>query len=298
MARAEVSLKFARPPSVLRFYPRAVFARRASQVPAGQTVPRLEGEIDSVVISRRHLDRYRAVCGFPHGTSLPIAYPHVLAMPLHLALMTHPVFVVRLMGLIHVANEIECRGPLAADSTYGIACWIEGHRDTDRGQEFELFTELREGGTAVWRERCTLLARGRPGAAGAARAARASLRVPKPPEGVTVLEQRLTAPRSTGRRYGMVSGDLNPIHGSDFSARRFGFERAVAHGMWSMARSLACLGPEITRQPCRVQVDFKLPLFLPSNIRLEHWLEDGMRRFVLRQGDGPRPHLAGSATRL
>jgi acyl dehydratase len=298
VVRAAVSLRFARPPSVLRFYPSAVFARRAPNVPEGQTVPRLEGEIETVVISRRHLDRYREVCGFPRGDLLPIAYPHVLAMPLHLALMTHPAFLVRLMGLVHVANEIEWHRPLSADAIYAIACWVEGHRDTDRGQEFDLFTELRESGAAVWAERCTLLARRRRGAAGAARAARASLRVPRPPDGATVSEQGFHAPRSIGRRYGTVSGDLNPIHGSDFSARRFGFERAVAHGMWSMARSLACLEPELTRDPCRVQVDFKLPLFLPSEVRLEHWREEGGRSFVLRQGDGHRPHLAGSATLL
>jgi len=298
VVRAAVRLTFARPPSVLRFYPSAVFARRVPQVPEGQTVPRLEGVIESVVVSRRHLDRYREICGFARDDTLPIAYPHVLAMPLHLGLMTHPAFPVRLMGLVHVANEIEWRRPLSPGAVYGIACWVEGHRDTDRGQEFDLFTELRDSDEAVWSERCTLLARRPRGAAGAARAARASLRVPRAPDGAEISEERFEAPRSIGRRYGMVSGDLNPIHGSDFSARRFGFERAVAHGMWSMARSLACLGPGLTREPCRVEVEFKLPLFLPSDVRLEHWREEGGRTFVLRQGDGNRPHLAGSATRL
>ena len=75
----------------------------------------------------------------------------------------------------------------------------------------------------------------------------------------------------TARLYGRLSGDLNPIHLADFSARRFGFDRAVAHGMWSMARSLAALGPELTARPCRIPVEFKLPLFLPSGVRLEHW---------------------------
>jgi len=298
VVRAAVRLNFPRPPSVLRFYPRAVFARSPAQVPEGRSVPRLEGEIESVVVSGRHIDRYREVCGYPRDDILPIAYPHVLAMPLHLGLMTHPAFPVRLMGLVHVANVIEWRRPLSARAVYSIACWVEGHRETDRGQEIDLFTELRDPGEAVWTERCTLLARRQRGSASVARAARASLRVPRPLDDAEVSEERFEAPRSIGRRYGMVSGDLNPIHGSDFSARRFGFERAVAHGMWSMARSLACLGPELTQEPCRVNVDFKLPLFLPSEVRLVHWREEGGRTFVLRQGDGHRPHLAGSATRL
>lgn len=227
---------------------------------------------------------------------LPITYPHVLAMPLHLALLTQPAFVVRLMGLIHVANEIEWRRPLAADRAYGVAAWVEGHRDTDRGQEFDLFTHLLQEGEPVWVERSTLLARGaRRDPAGAARAARDSLRVPKPADDADVVERRFRAERRVGTRYGLVSGDLNPIHGSDFSARRFGFDRAVAHGMWSMARSLACLEPTLTRSACRVSVDFKLPLFLPSDARLEHWHEGGTWTFVLKQGEGNRPHLAGAA---
>lgn len=295
MVRAAVSLRYATAPSALRFYPRAVFARRAALLPAGSTIPRIEGEIGKVSVRPRHLARYREVCAFADDGSLPISYPHVLAMPLHVAMLTHPAFVVRLMGLVHVANEIEWHGPLPADGRFAIRSWVEGHRDTDRGQEFELHTQLLAAGAAVWAERSTLLARQRAGGRQAVRAARKSLRVPKPSADSTVAETRFAAERWIGRRYGLVSGDLNPIHGSNFSARRLGFDRAVAHGMWSMARSLACLGPELTLEPCRVSVEFKLPLFLPSEVRLEHWDDGGARTFVLRQGDGNRPHLAGTA---
>jgi acyl dehydratase len=103
----------------------------------------------------------------------------------------------------------------------------------------------------------------------------------------------IEATRSIGRRYGWLSRDLNPIHLGDWGARLFGFDAAVAHGMWSMARSLAALGPALT-PPVRVHVDFKLPLFLPSVARLEHWPRDGRHVFVLKDGEGQRPHLAGS----
>jgi hypothetical protein len=68
--------------------------------------------------------------------------------------------------------------------------------------------------------------------------------------------------------------------------------------MWSMARSLAALGPALTSAPCRIPVEFKLPLFLPSQVRLQHWhAPEGAWTFVLRDGDGTRPHLAGSVER-
>ena len=104
----------------------------------------------------------------------------------------------------------------------------------------------------------------------------------------------IDVPRSMGRRYGWLSGDLNPIHLADRGARLFGFERAVAHGMWSMARSLAALGPAALAPPVQVLVEFKFPLFMPCIAKLEHWQRDGRRVFVLKDAESERPHLAGS----
>lgn len=298
MGRQPVRLSFARSPSVLRFYPRALFARRAKLVPEGVRVPRIEGEVAAVGARLEHLRRFRLACGFPADGQLPVAYPHVLAMPLHVALLTRPEFVVRLMGLIHVANEIEWLRPLPEAGSYSLRAWVEGHEETDRGQEFRLHTELSDDGGMAWRGVSTLLARRQVSGAQASRTARATLKAPKPPPGAAVVEVPFEADHRIARLYGQLSGDLNPIHLADFSARLYGFDRAVAHGMWSMARSLAALGPELTAGPCRIPVEFKLPLFLPSRVRLEHWREtDGTWNFVLRDGSSSRPHLAGSVER-
>jgi acyl dehydratase len=283
---------------VLRFYPRALFARRTRLVPEGAVVPRIEGELAAVCARADHLRRFRLACGSPADGQLPVAYPHVLAMPLHIALLTRREFVVRLMGLIHVANEIERLRPLPEAGTYSLRAWVEGHEETDRGQEFRLHTELLDDEGVAWREVSTLLARHQASGAQASRTARATLKAPKVPPGAEVTEVTFDANHRTARLYGRLSGDLNPIHLSDFSARRYGFDRAVAHGMWSMARSLAALGPALTESPCRILVEFKLPLFLPSRVRLEHWhAPDGTWTFVLRDGTSSRPHLAGCVER-
>lgn len=291
---AAVSYRFQRLPSTFRFYPRAVLGRRAALVPEGGTVPRLEGLVEAVRARPGHLARYRKVCGFEDDGALPITYPHVLAMPLHVALLTHPKFVVRLMGLIHIGNEIDQSRPLPASGTYRIRTWIEGYRDGDRGHEFDLYTECDDAAGIAWHEKSTLLARRAAGGGQAARSARQTLRYEKPADTDTPGVEAVTASRSVGRRYGWLSGDLNPIHLGDLGARLFGFERAVAHGMWSMARSLAALGPGPLVPPVRVHVEFKLPLFLPSAARLEHWPRDGRHVFVLKDAEGQRPHLAGS----
>ena len=294
MGRAAVDHRFQRLPSVFRYYPRAVFAKRTALVPDGLHVPRLQGSAEIVRARHSHLTRYRKVCGFTDDGNLPITYPHVLAGPLHMALLTHPRFIVRLMGLIHVANEIHQIRLLPEGGTYRARVWVEGHRDGDRGHEFDLFTEFEDGEGTAWHEKATLLARRAASGGQAARSARQILRYEKPAEGDASPTVAINATRSVGRRYGWLSGDLNPIHLGDWGARLFGFNAAVAHGMWSMARSLAALGPAPLTPPLRIHVDFKLPLFLPSMARLEHWQREGRHVFVLKDGEGQRPHLAGS----
>ncbi len=294
MGPAVVNYRFRRLPSVFRYFPRAVFGRRSGLVPAGHAVPRLAGGVESASARPGHLARYRAICGFSNDGCLPITYPHVLAMPLHFALLTHPRFVVRLMGLIHVANEIRQVRPLPADRAIGLKSWIEGHREADRGHEFDLYTAVEDGEGMAWLEKSTLLARRPATGRQAARGARQTLRHEKPGETDRPDVVAIVVPRAMGRRYGWLSGDLNPIHLGDRGARLFGFERAVAHGMWSMARSLSALGGDTLAPPVKVHVEFKSPLFMPCAARLEHWARDGRRVFVLRDAASERPHLAGS----
>lgn len=294
MVRAAVTYRFEQLPSTFRYYPRAVFGKRAALVPDGESIPRLEGDVSVVIARRSHIRRYRDVCGFPDDGKLPITYPHVLAMPLHVALLTHPRFLVRLMGLIHVSNEIHEIRPLPDAGSYRLRSWVEGHRDGDRGHEFDLFTECEDREGIAWHEKSTLLARRTASGAQAARSARQTLRFEKPGDTDAPEKAGIEVARSVGRRYGWLSGDLNPIHLGDRGARLFGFDRAVAHGMWSMARSLAALGPAALAPPVSAHVDFKLPLFLPAKTTLEHWPRDGRRVFVLKDAASSRPHLAGS----
>jgi hypothetical protein len=286
MGPAVVHFRFERLPSAYRYFPRAVFGRRSALVPAGGSVPRLEGRVASVHAKAGHLARYRDVCGFADDGCLPITYPHVVAMPLQYAILTHPKFPVRIMGLVHLANEIEQLRPLPADRPFGLSSWIEGHRETDRGHEFDLFTAVEDRDGRPWSEKSTLLARRPSGGRPASRSARQALRYEKPAAGVAVESADIDVPR-----------DLNPIHLADRGARLFGFERAVAHGMWSMARSFAALGPAALAPPVTAQAEFKFPLFMPAVAQLEHWAHDNRRVFVLKDAESGRPHVAGSARR-
>jgi acyl dehydratase len=64
-----------------------------------------------------------------------------------------------------------------------------------------------------------------------------------------------------------VSGDVNPIHLHALTARALGFPRAIAHGMWTAARTLAALGAS-TAGPSTSHVWFAKPVLLPSTVEL------------------------------
>src|SRR5690606_2130019 len=63
--------------------------------------------------------------------------------------------------------------------------------------------------------------------------------------------------RDIATAYARVSGDRNPIHTSRVGARLFGYPRPIAHGMWTLARSLAALTGRLPDE-YTVDVSFKL----------------------------------------
>lgn len=290
--QAKHSLEFARAPSLWSMYPKIMTSRKPSLVPEGGEVPRIESRLSKVVIDRKHLAAYSEICGAAAGATLPVAYPHVLAMPLHLAMLGAEAFPVKLFGLVHVQNRIAIRQPLSADEPAEIRCWIEGHQETDRGQEFELHTEYVVNGESLWDETCTLLARKK--SSGAAKAALAARSAEGAPDGVAVKSSSFRAPAGLGRRYGFVSGDVNPIHMSDLTAKAFGFPRAIAHGMWSLARLASDFEPGSFDDGCEFTVNFKMPVYMPSWLMLQRWPIDNGSAFALRDAQGEKPHLTGT----
>ena len=83
-------------------YPKIRTSRKPSLVPEGGAVPRIESRLARVSIDRKHLAAYADICGAAAGPTLPIAYPHVLAMSPHPAMLGAEAFSVKLLGLLHV----------------------------------------------------------------------------------------------------------------------------------------------------------------------------------------------------
>lgn len=245
--------------------------------------PRTRLVLPGLRVDLARLAAYERVCGFPTGAdTLPVTYPHVLGFPMAMRLMSARDFPLPLLGLVHTSIGITRRTAMPATGAYELAVRVEGLAPHRRGTEATVVTEARAGGDLVWESRSTYLARhrtaARPPAAGETPAGE---REPLPVRA----EWRLAG--DVGRRYGAASGDRNPIHLHPLTARLFGFPRAIAHGMWTVAR---CLAEHGTPDAAEVRAEFRAPVLLPGTVA--YGAGDG--RFELRGGDGGRrPHLSG-----
>ncbi|MGW4729957.1 MaoC family dehydratase [Streptomyces shenzhenensis] len=260
-----------------------LLARGALLSPFKRPRPDADFPHDRLVLPALRVDlarlaAYERVCGFTTGDDvLPVTYPHVLGFPLAMRLMSDRAFPLPLLGLVHTSVELTRQRALTATGEYELGVRIEGLAPHRRGTEASVVTALRAGGEVVWESRSTYLARHRTsGTAGAERPEHGPL--------PALAQWRLAG--DLGRRYGAASGDRNPIHLHPLTARLFGFPRAVAHGMWTVARCLAAHG---TPEAVRVRAEFRAPVLLPGTVTYAA----GGGRFEVRGGDG-RIHVTGA----
>lgn len=250
---------------------------------SGGSLPSTMYQRAPLAIDREHLSQYAKVCGFRLTDQLPVTYPHVMGFPLQVKLMTDKDFPFPLVGTVHIANRITQHRPLHVTDTLELHVHVENLRDHVKGKQFDVITEARTGTETAWRGTSTYLRRsggtGKPGG---------DYAPPKP-------HAEWHVPADIGRRYGEVSGDRNPIHLHAMTARLFGFRRAIAHGMWTKARSLAALEGRLPTT-YTVDVSFKLPVTLPSKVAFAAVQDGDAWAFDLFGATSGKPHLTGTVT--
>lgn len=278
----------------------------ASRLPflagGGRDVPDLTLVLRGVEIDPDRLAAYARVCGFSLRDSVPATYPHILAFPLQMSLMTHSSFPFPAIGLVHIYNKITQRRPVRLGETLSLRVWATPIEPHPRGRQFSLRTEARVGAELVWEEVSTNLRRG--GSGSGSDNAKAP-QVPSAEDLPAAATWKL--PGDLGRRYASVSGDRNPIHMHPLSARLFGFPSAIAHGMWTKARCLAAMEP---RPPAAFTVEaaFKKPILLPATVEFTESSSSSPSpsegassspqgvRFGVRDAKKQTPHLDGELT--
>lgn len=276
------------PPSTAAQYSRALLGGLAGK--KGKELPDLELVLRDVMVDRTALNAYNRVCGFSQKDTLPATYGFVLAFPLQMELMTSPEFPFAAMGTVHIRNTITQRRPVRSSEPLTIAVRPANLRPHDKGLQFDFLTTVSVNGEVVWDIVSTMLRRGGgEGSAGEAKPAATKAPVAEAPRAVV----QWTIPADTGRRYGAVSGDRNPIHLYAFTAKLFGFPRAIAHGMWTKARCLAALESRLP-DAFTVDVQFKLPVLLPAKVAFSSDDTDGGIAFGVNDLRSGKPHLAGT----
>ena len=268
------------PPSLPGLYLRAALRRRITGLQLPETGLRCWVDIEP-----GRLAAYRAVCGFAQSPLLPPTYPHILAFPLQMQLLTAADFPFPLLGLIHLANSISVLRPLGGLGRLQIGVSVENLQPHAKGATFDLMTQANDQLGPLWQARSRMLCRGVVLSGTPAELAQ--------PNAQALSElTRWPAAGDIGRRYARVSGDYNPIHLSAASARLFGFPQAIAHGLWNKARTLAALAEHLPAANIEIAVDFHKPVRLPSDVILNSSAPGSSGELRL-EGAGGLEHMRG-----
>jgi hypothetical protein len=252
----------------------------------GDSLPDLTLHRRDVVVDAQHVAAYAEVCGFEPSQTLPFTYPHMLAFPLHMGIMTDASFPFPAIGTVHVGNTITRHRPISPTEKLDVSATAVNLRPHPKGRVFDLVTTATSAGETVWESTSIYL-----------RLGKGDKKVRPEDEPFDVVAGTGTVwrlPADLGRRYAAVSGDHNPIHLYPLTAKAFGFPRQIAHGMWSKARCVAAMSNRLP-DAARVEVDFKKPIFLPGTVAFgSRVVEDGLDFSLTKPGDGA-PHLVGRA---
>jgi len=271
-------------PNLARLYAKAAVTARGR----GGDLPDTHLARRDVRVDQAHLAAYARVCRLSLNDVLPATYPHMLAFPLQMALMSDRSFPLALPGLVHVRNRIDVVRAIRSDEPLDLEVWAENFARHRSGAAVDLHATASAGGEEVWRSTSTYLARGATAPEGA----------PEADTDVAVGDlERVAAtwriPDDAGRRYAKVSGDVNPIHLSGLTAKAFGFKRAIAHGMWVKARVLGALSGRLP-DAVAVDVGFRKPLFLPSTVTLATARGEDGWDVAVRNATSGTEHVVGT----
>lgn len=227
-------------------------------------------------ISRELVDDYNSLFG-ASGTvghnSAPSLTAHITAFSLSTAMMAERDFPLPLLGMVHLQHKVWHMSDIPIGQPLRIATWAQNLAPHHAGTSVEIWVQIFDPTTAklLWQSMALYLSRSvqLPGAQQLERPARQQFQ-PPPMTGLWDL------PKDIGRRYGAVSGDRNPIHLSNITAKALGMPGAIAHGMYAAGRMLA--GRE-TPAPYTWAIEFASPMRLPAKVAVNYHQADD-RQFV------------------
>ncbi|MBU1342149.1 MAG: hypothetical protein KKE44_02515 [Proteobacteria bacterium] len=266
---------------------------RPDTIADGAVVNKTRMVLKNFLPDKKQIKRYRQVCGFSQDRPdiIPISYFQTLFIGLLGRFITASFFPVNPLGLIHIFQSFDQKKPVTTDEPLDLACSLIGIKKTQKGIESSFNLEVLSGGILVWHGISVFFTRS---------PAKKEKTAKNKQETFLEKKETLFVPPGIGRRYAAVSGDYNPHHLYTVLAKLFGFKKAIAHGMWSLASVIARLNKKFgIHDSARIEASFKLPIFMPATTTLgyecttDKETDQILVNFELRDEQKGLPHIKG-----
>ncbi len=251
---------------------------------------------DAIEVSEPGIRRYFDITdgmdlmGHGHRLLPPVYFTTWFLKP-YLDVLSSDALGLNLLGIVHLENDLEVHRPLTRDDALTCRVGLEKLERNERRVLITVRCENLAGGEVASVSKSLILARlkspGRTSGAGS------KPTPPEPPPRTWSDLRTLRFSEDLGRRYGLLSGDVNPIHLHWLTSRSFGFKRPIAHGFClkamvahGLVRSLG--GGDISRLR-RLNIRFKSAIWLPGRATLQ--ADDA--GFRVMDPDGERLYAEG-----
>lgn len=279
-------------PGAGQLYPKAVAAMlpvigKPARVSPTATLPDTVFRIENLRIDKAQLKEYCRTTGLQFGATVPLPFLFVLQFPLAMSIMVTPEFPFGAVGSVHVENKIERLRAIGVDEPLTITAHAENLREHRKGMLVDVISEFRVGRELVAVQTVTFLKQQRTSLSDEQRGPAPKDVTPPPPDRVVSVDLGLI------RQYAAASGDRNPIHMADLTAKAFGFNHAIAHGMWSAAALLANVDAQLP-DAVVYSVRFGKPVLLPAKVNMYTTrVDDGYDLAMLNRRKG-YPHVTAT----
>ncbi|MBT0567462.1 MaoC/PaaZ C-terminal domain-containing protein [Williamsia sp. CHRR-6] len=261
---------------------------KPAKVSSSARVPDTVYTVSDLKIDADQVRAYCAATGLKFGEYLPLTFPFVSQFPLMMRTMVARDFPFGAVGSVHLGNRIHRRRPIALGEPLSIATHAQNLREHRKGILVDIVSEIRVGSELVTEQVSTLLKQQRTSLSGGPKSTPPKDHRPPAPDVVLAVDLGRI------REYAAASGDRNPIHMANLTAKAFGFPRAIAHGMWTAGAILANVDSYLP-DDVTYEVKFGKPILLPAKVYgyVDAVTDGGYDVSVLNRTKG-YPHLTGT----
>lgn len=231
-----------------------IFQSGNKAVRQGKIVPELPNINASTTLELATLQDniYEYHCCTDWPSKLGVVHPcwfATQALQLHSQLFTAESQPFKILGLVHVANDIKVHAWIYSTETVELTCHFGQVWSHPRGYMFNVLTKVTQR-TSEGLEPTAIMTIDSHYLARQEHIETQGLDpYPQPHihayEHSQIITSQLSLPSDLGKVYAKISGDYNPIHLHPWTAKLFGLKRHIAHGMWTKAKTFSTVAKQI-----------------------------------------------------